>query len=331
MAQTQLSNLAGMFASSTFGDIINAKFTEKLELMNSLAQEGAVQPANMGGQILNQPYYDFPTDDDEVITANTNVTINPITGFVSSAPWLERQIGFGAEDIINTVVRNGMTPQESIAQRIADKGASMVHKAMMNTVVGCFGAANMTTHIYDLDNANTISHTGVMDAKTLIGDNSSELEYIVMNSKVFNDASKSFATTYDTLDKQGFKTGAITTFAGLIPKQTDLLIAVNNIYPSFIGKKGSVQYKFRPRVSANLTNANKFQSGNFEIELARDAKLGGGTDMIIIRYSVCILVEGLKWNVATTSPTNAVLATGANWTKSATDGKLIKLIAYGSK
>ena len=68
------------------------------------------------------------------------------------------------------------------------------------------------------------------------------------------------------------------------------------------------------------------------MELVRDSATAGGVDGLIFRMSVLVHIPGVQWNgTVASNPTDAQLATGANWTKIAPDDKLIKLVQYKSK
>jgi len=73
---------------------------------------------------------------------------------------------------------------------------------------------------------------------------------------------------------------------------------------------------------------NRFLVGNnVEVELNRVATTNGGQDQFITRASFVTHVPGVAWaGTSTGNPTNTALATGSNWSKVASDDKLIRIV-----
>lgn len=332
MAAGTITDVAGLFTSDLFSKVVQSELIETTNLVNGLAMDSNIIQPN-SGDFGSVPIYSMPSESSTPITSGSDATINKIGVTKTGGVWLNREIAFGEEQIVNLITgwqRGGVEEASSIVVPLI---ARCLNDHVNDTIKGIFGASSMSTHAKG-GTTDIINISDVMSAKQAVcGDFQSQLDTIVMNSKVYTDAAKSFVTTYDTYDRQGAKTGQVTNFAGLKPLQDDeLAIGTSNEYFSYIGKKGAVQFKYRPytMVKPSLSNANVFDIGNIRVELERNAKNSGGIDNIYFRYSVLVAVPGVKWNSSTTNPTDAQLRTGSNWLKTVSVDKLIRLIQFSS-
>jgi len=332
MAAGTITDVAGMFTDELFSKVLQSELVETTNLVNGFAMDSnMIQPNS--GDFGSVPIYSMPTEASTPITSGSDATINKVGVTKTGSVWLNREIAFGEEQIINLITgwnRGGVEEAVSIITPLMTR---CLNDHINDTITGIFGASSMSTHIQG-GITSTINIVDIMKAKQYVcGDFQNELDTIVMNSKVYTDAAQSFVQTYDNYNRDGAKTGQITSFAGLRPLQDDeLAVGADSSYLSYIGKKGAVQFKYRPysMVKPQLSNANVFDVGGIRVELERNAKNSGGIDNIYFRYSVLVAVPGVQWNVTTTNPTNAQLRTGSNWLKTVPNDKLIKLIQFQS-
>jgi hypothetical protein len=114
----------------------------------------------------------------------------------------------------------------------------------------------------------------------------------------------------------------------------DSLAAVDNVYSSFFGAKGSIMYALRPMKPSAVNNAMVYNIGDMaQVEVYRVPGTAGGQDLISLRFGVALGVYGTAWNVSGggSNPDTSALETSTNWTKVANDDKLIPLVEYKSK
>lgn len=329
MAATTLSNVD--FQSSLFKDLLYGYYTHRLELLNSLlveAPDNVISPDSKG-YTVSIPYLDPMSGDSVQITTSTTTTINNLATWKDIGAWVEREKAWGADQMVKVV--SGYDVTEGIAKFLGEYWAGEVHKSAISVLDGIFGSALSSTHVYSGDSGTTINATGLQNAKQLLGDNADLLDVIVMNSKVYSDAVKAGLVTSTNMQDEVYKTGVISSILGLVPYITDKLTVSAGIYPTYIGQRGSMIYKFRNRSQNAYNNSNVFNLGMIEVELYRASTTAGGQDSLISRASYLVHCPGVQFDgTVTSNPTNTELGTSTTWTKVATDDKYIKLLKYES-
>ncbi len=327
MASTILTDVN--FQSQVFKDTMLGEFTDRLGLLTAgILAEAPEQviSANDRGYTVAIPKWNTLSGDSVQVTSSTTTTINNFTDYKDIGVWVEREKAWGSDQMVAVVA--GKDPTEEIARQLGTYGAIEMHKIALKVLAGVFDTALATTHSTGATySGDIISPEAIIAAKQLLGDNNDLLRAIVMNSKVQSDAIKEKILTYDNGGAVTYNTGNTGNLLGLTPVVSDKLAAVSGVYSSYIGALSSMIYKLRNRPTQRFTNANTYKIGQFEVELNREAKTAGGQDELIMRWSGLAHVPGVQWNgTVATNPTDAQLATGANWTKVATDDKLIRLV-----
>ena len=334
MASTNLSNID--FNSSTWKDIFAGEFTDRLGFLTSGAMasvnDSVISPDDKG-YTVTIPHWNTLSGDTDVITSSLTTTVNSLATYKDIGVWCEREKAFGADQLVKVV--SGADPAAEIARQMAQYIANEVHKQAMNVLAGVFSVELATTHSTGSTFAGgTINTDGILTAKQKLGDNQDQLTIALLNSKVYQDALRDGIITNNVsgVSAEQFRSGMIGQMLGMNPVMTDKLTATSSVYPSYFAAPGAMIYKFRNRPvsiqsNANITrvNANGIIA---DIELYRNPTTGGGQDILIMRYSAVTHVPGVQYDGSgtATNPTNAQLATAANWTKVATDDKLIKIV-----
>lgn len=326
MAATTLANLD--FDSEVFKDLVSGYFTHRLALLNSLlveAPDELISP-NSTGYTVAIPNVDTISGDSDQITTSLTTTVNAAGTWKDIGAWVEREKAWGADQIIKTVT--GYDIVDEVAKQLGEYWAGELHASAVSVLTGVFGSALTSTHSKD-DSGNTINLTGLSDAKQLLGDNQDELTAIVMNSKVYNDAVKDGIIYQENTIGGIRESGVVNKILGLVPYITDKLAVSAGVYSSYLGKPGSMIFKFRKRQRFNLTNAEVYDLGFIEVEKYRVSGTAGGQDVLISRASFLAHVPGVQFDgTVTSNPTNTELATSTTWTKVADDDKKIKLVQY---
>lgn len=335
MAQTALTDVN--FQSNAFLDTLTGEFTNQVGLLNAIAMEApdAYVDPNQKGQFITLPKWNTLSGDLEVITTGVDVTLNKLTDYIDKSVWLERQVAFSAEEIVTIVAGAQKDPTKETATQFAKYMAEKLVGTIYAMLKGVFATTLATTHVFDDYTAgNTINQNGLVAAKQKLGDNSGFLTALCTHSKVASDALVAGIVREATRGgaPDPFITGSMPTILGMNIQESDLLAPVADLYNTFIGRPGSIIYKFGKRDKPMLSNANIIQLGNnIDMELYRNSINSGGIDALIFRMRMMVHVPGVSWNVTTVSPTDAQLATGSNWNKVVSDNKLIKLVNYQSK
>jgi len=259
------------------------------------------QIASQSGQFLNMPRYAKFSGNTEQLTAATDLTVDPMSDVLDRSVWLERGKAWGSEDWIRWVAAT--EPLDEMAKQMSSYIAREIQYFFNSGVLpGTFATALASTHSTGTDYSGaTIDLDAVIGAKKLLGDVSDELGVGVVNSKVFYDALKLKIATYEPLGtSEAFSSGRIGNLLGMSVAMDDNLTATSSVYPSYFGVPGSAVYAFRV---------------NPRLEKWRNPLKAGGTDYLILTFSVAVHIPGCKYNSSTVNPSVAQLATGSNWTK----------------
>ncbi|MCC7289844.1 hypothetical protein IT417_01155 [bacterium] len=327
---TQLLLSGVNYQSESFGRVLAGMFSHKLSLLNNiitLAPDQIIAPVE--GDYASVPQWNALSGDADVITNGLTTTINAPSQFKHRAVWVEREKAWGADEIIMTIAGSQHDATTAIANMIGEYWANQMHNTGISVITGSFASALAATHVSD-DTGSTITKEKLALAKLKLGDNAEKLKSLVVNSKVYTDAlvGNMIATNLgDALTQQG----ALEKLLGMNVYQSDKLTATAGVYPSILGMPGAMLYKTRSRKNAALSNANKFNVGNLEVELYRNSITNGGYDALITRLSYCVVIPGVQYDdTGGVNPTETVLATSTSWTKVQTDDKLIPLVMYKS-
>ena len=334
MASTLLTDVK--FNSKAFANAMMGEFTHKLAMLSSGIMQAIpdeVLSPNAVGYSAHIPQWNTLSGSSVPITSALSTSINSITQYESVFPWLEREMAWGANQIVKVVAGQDATLE--IARQIGEYWAGEVHRVNILSLMGAFTTALASTHSTGATySGSAISLQAGIAAKGLLGDNQDNLTAVVWNSAVYNDAKIQKIVT-ELPNTQGavdtYNTGQITSFLGSQTFTTDLLAAVSDVYPTYFGASGACAYKFRTRMQNAQNNSNVYAVAtdgmNIEVEVARNSTTAGGQDYLITRASLCAGVLGTAWDLTAvaSNPTDVELATGSNWTKTATDNKLIRI------
>jgi hypothetical protein len=327
---TQLILSGVNYQSESFGRVLAGMFSHKLSLLNNiitLAPDQIIAPVE--GDYASVPQWNALSGDADKITNGLTTTINAPSQFKHRAVWVEREKAWGADEIIMTIAGSEHDATTAIANMLGEYWANQIHNSGISVITGSFADALAATHVLD-DSGAIITKEKLAAAKLKLGDNAEKLKAIVMNSKVYTDAlvGNMIATP---LGDSLIQSGNVDKLLGMNVYQSDKLTATAAVYPSILGMPGSMLYKTRPRKNASLSNANKFNVGNLEIELYRNSTSNGGYDALISRLSYCVVIPGVQYDdTGGINPTETVLQTSTSWTKVQTDDKLIPLVMYKS-
>jgi hypothetical protein len=312
MAATAIANIV---VPTIFSPYVVERSTTLSNILNSgIAQRSPVfdEMAGAKGKTFELPYFNDLTGADEVLADGSALTINNITAEQETATKFMRGKAWGATDLASAVA--GEDIMASIGDMVAGYWARSIQTTMMGIVDAMFTDASgelWATHV--VDNAATdITSSMVVDAMQKLGDNSDRLTTMVVHS-----------ATYAKLQKDS-----------LIAFIRD---ADNNImFSTFLGKRLIVDDQCTTSGSGATTEYRSylFGEGAFAYgvgsidnatEIDRDTLKG--EDVLINRQHYILHPRGLKFvgSVAGSSPTNAEVSAGADWTQ-VWDNQNIKMV-----
>jgi hypothetical protein len=287
------------------------------------------QFANTPGDIVQMPFWNDISGDSNVSSDDPAQTATPnkITQSQDYARKLRRNNGWQAANLVAAVLAED--PLDVIAQLIAQYWVREEQTILGYVLNGVFAAANMTGNILNVASEDAtasgvdLSPEVAANAFALLGDQGTALSAIMMHSRVYWNlyASRYIVTGVDPATNQEFSTweGKRVIVNDALPRVAGATSGFK--YTSYLFAAGSIGY-------AEATGAAGPKKP-VELDTAPSAGNGEGVDTIWYRRHFILHPRGVKFNsasVAGASPTNAELATAANWTR-VYDPKNVRIVA----
>ena len=271
--------------------------------------------ARRGGKLINMPFFQDLTGDDEVLASGSGATDNSLTPDnigtdKDVAALLMRGKAWGVEDLAKALA--GDDPMAALGTMVANFWNAKEQAALIATLNGVF-ADNLANDSGDLIHDVSVSSASsaatdnliqgdhVIDAATLLGDMAGKLTALAMHSIPFSRLQKNNLIDY-------------------IPESEGRVQI-----PFYLGKRVIVDDTC-PVTSG--TNSNKYDTylfgegavgrgdGNAPVPVEMDRDSLAGVDLMIYRRHYILHPRGIAFqnaSVAGDGPTNAELANAANW------------------
>lgn len=297
-------------------EVYNPYLIQKTEQLNAVIASGiATRDPNLifpnvgakvkGGKTIHIPFWKSLVDaddaDDEVLSDSAGLTINNIEAGESEAAINVRGKAWGANDLAKYF--GGSDPMLAIADMNAAYWANRFQHVLIKSLEGATtgNSAALKDHVLDIsgktDTAAVVSSEAIVDAIYKMGDHANTLTGLMMHSQVMAKLVKLnlIQTIRDADNNIEYNY-----YMGKRVIVDDALVGTSGAYPIYFFGQGAVAF-------------NEDTDGLELTETDRD-KLSG-TDVLISRRAFVMHPRGLKW-VGTpvgTTPTNAELATPANW------------------
>jgi hypothetical protein len=321
MPKTQISDV---IVPEVFTPYVIQRTMEK----SALFQSGIVQiveringSLNEGNRLVNMPYWNDLTGDDEVLSDTGALTPEKINASQDVATQLFRGKAWSANDLSATM--SGDDPMGAIADLVATYWTRQQQKALIYTLKGVFNGPLNSTHVNDIaiedgNNAtatNQISGGAIVDTVSKLGDAHDQLTGIVMHSVPYFNLVKQNLIEFIP-DSEGRLN---------IPTYMGKRVIVDDGCPVVPGATSGFKYYtflFGP-------GAIGYGEGNPEVPTETDRDSLAGDDILINRKHYVLHPRGVKFtdtNVAGSSPTNAELEDVNNWQKVYED-KAIRMVA----
>lgn len=282
-----------------------------------------------GGTTFQMPFWNDLQDGDgsETLSDQRALGVDKIGTGKDQARLQGRGKAWGTNDLAGLLA--GSDPAKAIGELVASWWARDSQRILLATLKGIFASPSMSDLVMNVateDGAqktasNMIGNELILAAKQLLGDAKEKLTAIMMHSQVETRLEALGLITAQPLDNQG---GVVKRFLGLTVIIDDSITveagAVSGFkYTSYLFGAGAIGYsEGKPKVATETT---------------RDALKG---EEILVNRRIFILhPRGIKWNEAQVSdhqfPTNADLATGANWSRvfDLKNIRIVKLVTNG--
>lgn len=325
MAVTKLSDVVSSASMSAFTLFFNKAYhDDSVFLRSGIAATDPViaarcAQAGFGGKTVNMPFWGDLTGDDNVSSDTGDIEISKITAGQDVAVITRRDKAFGITDL--AVDLAGDDPMGWIASRLGAYWARRDEAKIINVLKGIFADGGAGTNlVYDISGA--VGNAAVLDKDTLIwaaqklGDKKTNLTAVAMNS-----AAEAFLSSLDaqsTLYRPSDAKGTLPTYNGKSIVMDDNLgyDPTSKVAEIFLFGNGAIALN-------DVPSKNPFEAD-------RDPLKNGGEDYVVSRHAGIAHVRGMKWvgTPAGVTPTNAELATAANWSKVYDDKdiRVVKLI-----
>ncbi|MCK1169470.1 major capsid protein [Streptococcus uberis] len=277
----------------------------------AIPDERVSKMISAGGKLVHMPFWNDLSGDDEVLSDSAELGTGKITAGQDIAVVMYRGRGWSANEL--AAVFAGSDPVKSILSKMNDYWVRQEQKVLLAVLKGLFttGGALASTHLLDASTKNITAST-ILDAKQLLGDAANKLQIIVMHSAVYTKLQKDNLIQFIQATDA---TVQIPTYLGYRVVVDDSNAPEGNVYTTYLLASGS--FGRNTGEPADLTT----------FETSR--KAAAGVDEIFTRRAFVYHPYGVKFtsaSVAGLTPSNAELATAANWEK-VYDDKNIGIVA----
>jgi hypothetical protein len=151
-----------------------------------------------GGKLINMPFWQPLTGDDEVLSDSVALTPDKIAADADVAALLIRGKAFSANELAGALA--GSSPMNAIALQFAGWWVRQEQKVLISILNGIFASALSGTHTNDISGdsgaAAVIGAVAILDTKQLLGDAADQLTALAMHSAVYTTLQKQNLITF---------------------------------------------------------------------------------------------------------------------------------------
>lgn len=314
MAKTKISDVI-------VPEVFNPYVVQKTMELSALYNSGIISNnpeldrlAASGGTTINMPYWEDLNGEDEVLSDDGALTPAKITAGQDIAVLLMRGKAWSANDLAKAL--SGSDPMAAIGNLVSEYRARRMQATLIKILTGAFAGTDMEKKISDISAlegaAAQISGETFLDALQLMGDAKDKLTGVIMHSATETQLRKNnlIQTEFDSNNQP------IKFFMEKRVIIDDTCPVSAGAYTTYLFGQGAI----------GLGN------GAAPVPTETDRDSLAGDDILINRWHNIIHPRGVKWigTAAGSSPTNAELATGTNWSRVYED-KAIRMVKFVHK
>jgi len=297
-------------------EVFNPYVIQRTAELSALYQSGIVarnpeldRLAEAGGRLINMPYWEDLTGDDQVLSDVAALNVRKIEAARDVAALLARGNAWSVNDLAKAL--SGDDPMRAIGDLVAEYWARRMQVALISILDGVFAAPTMATNLHTVAAPISADHT--IDALQLLGDAKDRLTGFGMHS-----ATEAYLNKQDLIDFIPDSEGRVAMKTYL---QKPVIIddgcpfdPATGLYTSYIFGAGAIGWG----------------EGGAPVptETARDAL--ASDDILIHRRHFLLHPRGVRWlnvNVAGEAPDNTELSDGDNWQR-AYESKNIRIVRF---
>lgn len=303
-----ITRLTDVIQPEVFTEYVQQRSTER----SALVQSGIIERnaefdelASGPNTLINMPFWNDLNGDAEIITDTGEFTPSGITSSKDVARKHMRGKAWGANGL--SALLSGADPMGAIANLVADYWNRQDQKLLVNTLDGAFSGENMSEKTLDISgedgNAGILTGETFLDAVQVMGDAKDTVTGVMMHSYVENHLAKRGLIEYipeaEGNPRVPFFMNKRVIVDDALGFNTEDLIGSVYIFGQGAVAKGLGSH---PNIISTETDRNRMSKS--------------GEEFLINRQIQLLHPRGVKWtesSVASDFPTNAEVATGANW------------------
>jgi len=274
--------------------------------------------ASAGGKLINMPFWNDLTGDDEVLSDTAPLTPAIITASQDVAALHTRGKAWAVNDLAKAL--SGSDPMRAIGDLVAEYWARRMQAIMIASLTGVFAdnvandAGDMTVNVAGALNSNISAATKLsgdvfIDAQATFGDALGRISGVAMHSAVYSNLKKIDNISFVKQSEGGLE----------IERYRGLPIVIDDKCP-FAPRAGAAPGDAAPRYTTYLFGSGAIGMGQgaapVPSETDRDAL--AGNDILVTRTHFVMHPRGVAFTsntVTGASPSNANLALAANWNR----------------
>jgi hypothetical protein len=316
MAVTQISDVI-------VPDVFNPYFIQRTTELTRFYMGGIVSNdsvlnslAQGGGKLINMPFWNDLTGDDEVLSDSGSLTPAKIDASQDVAALHMRGKAWQVNDLAKAL--SGSDPMMAIGNLVADYWARRYQALGLASLKGAFAdnvandTSDMTVDASGATNADVSASTKFsgdlyVDGQATFGDAIGTVTGIAMHSTVYSNLKKLDAISFE---KESDGESEIETYRGA-------RVIVDDSMP-YTAAGGALTTDTAPKYTTYLfgNGALGLGQGNAPVPSETDRDSLAGNDVLVTRAHFIMHPRGIKFtssSVAGATPTNAELAAAANW------------------
>ena len=308
-------------------EVFNPYVIERTAELSAFYQSGIIarnpeldRLASSGGKLVNMPFWEDLSGDDEVLSDTEALTVGKITAAQDVAALLARGRAWSVNDLAKAL--SGDDPMAAIGDLVASYWARRFQAILIKTLDGVFGneATEMDTNQHDISGVPTAKDDDVISAKTAVdaiyklGDNADKLTGFAMHSATVAKLAKDDLIEYI---KPSEGAAEVPYFLGKRVVVDDGLPNADGVYTTYIFGAGAFGWG----------------EGGAPVptETARDAL--SGDDILVNRRHFILHPRGVAFQnkqVFGPTPSNTELANYLNW-KRVYESKNVRIVQFKHK
>ncbi|OMF54686.1 coat protein [Paenibacillus rhizosphaerae] len=315
MSKTQI---ADVIVPEVFNPYVIQRTMELSELQSSGIIQNSPELdalAQGGGKLINMPYWNDLSGEDEVLSDSGALTPGKITAGQDVAALFIRGRAWSSNDL--AYVLAGSDPMAAIGDLVASYWARRRQALLFSMLKGVFASPSMAGNIHDISGetgaAAVIAGETFLDAKQKLGDASDLLTAVSMHSAAFTTLQKQNLIDFIP-DSEGKV--QIPTYLGrrVIVDDGHPVDTANGVYTSYLFGTGAI----------GLGN------GFHPVAVETDRDSLAGDDILINRQAFVLHPRGVEFknaSVAGATPSNAEVEMAANWNR-VYEPKAIRIVKF---